>query len=463
MGSSLGEFKVSISGAIEVPYFVLGKTTDEEWNSKMKRNPAPWAEFEVPGQIIITVPSYDIQGIKNLTELMSLWNETMNHVNFLAGFHDKKRPRAERMVFDVQIFAGYMHSGYPIMGQLKVREGILDYKQLKTNGSWGFLHALGHNHQYSSWNVPAITETTSNLWPLYVHEKMFDIKNLHKESELQSQIYYLHDFALNDRPPEKWTLWTALTTYVILKDIYGWDPYIHLFKKYMDQPPIAQDVRLDTFARMFSEQVKENLCPYFEWFRFPLSKETLNVCNKLAPMQKDPLEIFRHPEMHKAKCPRGWIAYGEKTCFHFSADNLNWLDAVKKCSQLVQNAQLASCLTPQEAGLLSYYSKVNDFDGYIGLIVEHGSFANLDGTAVSKHLPLAKDSPTSHNQKNCGILHLRKIKNDYCDHHKKFVCKTGPTLCPKQSSKRHVMELEANRTGTTKERILELENKMHPP
>ena len=44
-GSTLGDFQVNFSNAVEAPMFVLGETSDFEWIYSESDNPAPWAEL----------------------------------------------------------------------------------------------------------------------------------------------------------------------------------------------------------------------------------------------------------------------------------------------------------------------------------------------------------------------------------------------------------------------------------
>ena len=42
----------------------------------------------------------------------------------------------------------------------------------------------------------------------------------------------LHDYSVGGRQWGEWKLWTALDTYSILADYFGWEPYRRLIKKY---------------------------------------------------------------------------------------------------------------------------------------------------------------------------------------------------------------------------------------
>ena len=85
-----------------------GVTTNNEWNSRIKNNPAPWAEVEVPGKYILTVPSLNLSQITDIVALGVLYDDIMNSAMKLAGL--EVRFRTERVVFDVQISGGMSSS-----------------------------------------------------------------------------------------------------------------------------------------------------------------------------------------------------------------------------------------------------------------------------------------------------------------------------------------------------------------
>ncbi len=72
----------------------------------------------------------------------------------------------------------------------------------------------------------------------------------------------LHDFSAAGKPWSQWKVWTALDTYSILSEYFGWRPFADVIRAYRRIPANetdgdgggddADDVRLDLFARLFS-------------------------------------------------------------------------------------------------------------------------------------------------------------------------------------------------------------------
>lgn len=162
---------VEIGNAVEAPYFVLGQTKLADWRKTLQHRPAPWAELECD-RVILSVPSTLVRELDDPEALMTHWRAVLDACADLRGIpHERKRP--ERFVFDRQISAGFLHSGYPIMGHLEpTAPEIVDLRHLQSKGGWGFYHELGHNHQLPEWTFEGTGEVTCNWFALYVHEML---------------------------------------------------------------------------------------------------------------------------------------------------------------------------------------------------------------------------------------------------------------------------------------------------
>ncbi len=131
---------VTISGAIRAPYFILGETDIDKWNETIKHYPAPWAELRGE-QVIHTLPSSIIKELDRPDQVMQKWDDMVEQYNKLVGLtQDGSLPhrspdRPHRYTADIQISAGYMHAGYPIMipiiPQLPRRLTSLKFNPLK--------------------------------------------------------------------------------------------------------------------------------------------------------------------------------------------------------------------------------------------------------------------------------------------------------------------------------------------
>ena len=170
-GCKAGLVSVSISHAVEAPLFVRGRTGLAAWRQTVRNAPAPWAELQ-GNNVILSVPSRVVRDLDDPEALMALWDRILDGYADFAGI-PRRRTRPERYCTDLQISAGYMHSGYPIMTGLDVASDFVSTHVILTNGdgktkSWGFFHEMGHNHQQSDWTFEGTGEVTNNMFARYI-------------------------------------------------------------------------------------------------------------------------------------------------------------------------------------------------------------------------------------------------------------------------------------------------------
>lgn len=268
-----GKGRVKISGAIEAPYFVRGKTKLQDWREKIRNFPAPWAELE-SGKVILTVPSSEIRKLDDPEELLKEWDKGLDAAAEFVGI-SKEREHPQRYVTDIQISAGYMHSGYPIMTHLDAAAPIVDKKSMQTD--WGLWHEMGHNHQDDSWTFDGTGEVTNNVICLYVIEKLSGKKagDTHEalRGDLSKKAKDHHDAGADF---ERWKSdpFLALTMYVQLQQSFGWDTFKKVFAEYRtatDLPKNEAEKR-DQWMVRFSRAVGKNLAPFFQWWGVPTSE-----------------------------------------------------------------------------------------------------------------------------------------------------------------------------------------------
>ncbi|RYD33289.1 MAG: hypothetical protein EOP87_11260, partial [Verrucomicrobiaceae bacterium] len=75
--------KVTIGGAVEMPWWRPGMTTDE-WRKQLT-NPAPWVELDF-GMLRMSVPTEDAKGIRDIAKLTEFWKVVMDAQWTFGGF-----------------------------------------------------------------------------------------------------------------------------------------------------------------------------------------------------------------------------------------------------------------------------------------------------------------------------------------------------------------------------------------
>ncbi|XP_077004643.1 TRPM8 channel-associated factor 2-like isoform X2 [Tamandua tetradactyla] len=291
-GSTLGPVHVTVKRAIPAPYYKLGQTSQEEWKRCIQESPASWGELATDN-IILTVPTANLRALEDPKPLLHLWDEMMQAVAKLAA-----RPfpflRPERIVADVQISAGWMHSGYPIMCHLESVQELINETDMRSRGLWGAIHELGHNQQQCGWEFPPhTTEATCNLWSVYVHEMVLGISRAQAHPDLSppERKKRIETYLDKGAPLEDWSVWTALETYLQLQEGFGWEPFTQLFAEYQTLSDLPEDNagKMNLWVKKFSEKVQKNLVPFFEDWGWPVKKEIADSLACLPKWQENPM------------------------------------------------------------------------------------------------------------------------------------------------------------------------------
>lgn len=270
-------FQVMIAGGIESPLFILGQTTEAQWR-QMIHLPSPWAELACKG-VILSVPTAVAREIRDPKDLMEYWQRVIDAEDDLSNVADQRR-RPERIVPDVQISAGYMHSGYPIMIHLPQAKEMTTYNSKQAPG-WGFYHELGHNHQKSEWTFDGTGEVTCNLFSLYIFEAVLgkDKTTGHGAvaPEKQEEHWKKHQKAGVPFSTWKSDPFLALTSYAQLIDAFGFDTLKKVIRSYQGTDlgplPRSDDEKRDQWMIRYSKISGKNLGPFFDAWGIPVSSE----------------------------------------------------------------------------------------------------------------------------------------------------------------------------------------------
>ncbi|MBC8105914.1 MAG: hypothetical protein H7Z14_04940 [Anaerolineae bacterium] len=290
--ASAKQLAMIVGGATEAPHFILGKTELKLWQQALRTAPAPWAELQ-SDKIIITLPSENVRKLDDPTDLMKFWDRVADACADL-GTIPRERKRPERYVTDVQISAGYMHAGYPIMTQLDAAPRFVDLASLQRDGEWGMFHEIGHNHQNPDWTFDGTGEVTVNLFTMYVLDTVCtNGGKMHKAMSPESRAKAEAKYKADGTKFEQWKSepFTALIMYKQLQEAFGWDAYKKVFAEYRelpeDQRPRTDDERRDQWMVRFSRTVGRNLGPFFEYWGIPTSEAARRSIENLPVWMPD--------------------------------------------------------------------------------------------------------------------------------------------------------------------------------
>jgi hypothetical protein len=289
VGKAAGTVGVTIAGGVEAPYFILGQTLPAQWRQS-RLAPAPWAELAT-SKVILSVPAEVVRGLDDPTALMQYWDRVLDCDAALAGI-SSQRARPERYVPDVQISAGYMHSGYPIMTHLDAAPMMVNVAQLTAgDNAWGLYHEMGHNHQSPDWTFDGTGEVTVNLFTMYVIEQLCHLPPMQGRAaptnaqQTKARLAYRAE----GKNFETWKKkpFLALQMYVELIDAFGWDALKKVLAEYRGLPagehPKTDAEKRDQWMVRYGRTVGRNLGPFFDAWGVPVSARAKAQLSSLPP------------------------------------------------------------------------------------------------------------------------------------------------------------------------------------
>ncbi|MBL8601188.1 MAG: hypothetical protein JNK72_04635 [Myxococcales bacterium] len=292
-GVNVGTVNITVTGGVRAPRFVLGETSVAAWRAS-RAAPGLYAELETPG-VILTVPAALVRTLDDPTALLTWWQRVMDADADLASI-DRNRPRAERIVFDRQIVAGYMHAGYPIMAFTPQAAEALDLTALARDGNWGFMHEIGHNHQFADWSFGGTGECTVNLWSLYAmeHTTARAPGTGHSAVTPAERNTRINSYIANGRNfTRDWSVWTCLDTFVQLQQGFGWSLFTRLNQEYMtlaeSERPANESARIQRWVVRSSQLANRNLAPFYALWGWPLTDATRSATANLPAWAENPM------------------------------------------------------------------------------------------------------------------------------------------------------------------------------
>ncbi len=275
---SLDAVDIEIAGAVAAPLFRLGESDPEAWLAEIGKMDVPWGEI-AGRHLIISLPKNELQSVKDPVAVAEFWDAVQDACWEFAGWPGE-RTVAERFVFDRQISAGWMHSGYPIMAHLVSAKHAVDLERLRSQGDWGFFHELGHNHQGRAYTFNSFVEVTVNLHTLYIMEKICGLSPSEARRNFRDVDAVLHSRLVeNKRGP-----FEELALYLPLIEKFGYQSLTRAFQTYLSpegshgllgRNEESEALRRSEWLRRYSEAVGHDTSAYFALFDIHGTPETI--------------------------------------------------------------------------------------------------------------------------------------------------------------------------------------------
>ncbi|MEI3797023.1 MULTISPECIES: M60 family metallopeptidase [unclassified Chitinophaga] len=289
--TSLTTINVQVNGAVKSPYFKSGVTSMADWKNTIRNYPGPWAELATD-KIILTVPSYRIRQLDDPEKLMKFWDEVMDADARLADIApDRVHP--ERIIIDQQVAFGYMYTA-PHKIVAPDDESctlMLDEAQLRSKGSWGHFHELGHRHQFWGIDFSGLGEVTVNLYTMYVYDQVLHkgLYNHENISSRQAVIDEVKNYMKGQPGFDKFCEdpFLALKMYIEIIEQFGWQPIAEVFKKYRSLPasqyPVSEADKRDYWFTCISAATQKDLSLFFEKWQVPVTENAKKAVRNYPP------------------------------------------------------------------------------------------------------------------------------------------------------------------------------------
>lgn len=281
---------VTIENAVLEPYFKLGETTEAQWLA-VRNSPTPFGEIE-SHHFVAHAPSSELaqRTYEEIVQIAQHYDDVARATDELSGLSpDAPLPHTapmgkHRIAEDIQISAGYGHSGFPM--QAYTGWGVASPEMYSRGANWGTWHELGHNYQMGAWSYVYGVETTVNLFSLYVQEKHFRVSRLINDGRFADAAAMLNNPAVTD----KWNTGSPWHMLVFLDQIrlafptHNWNLWQQLMRRYREMSNAeinALDTdtkRLDKVLEILCDLTNTNLSPHFEVWTVPVSPSAKSFC-----------------------------------------------------------------------------------------------------------------------------------------------------------------------------------------
>jgi hypothetical protein len=217
---------------------------------------------------------------------MRFWDEVMDADAGLAAI-STTRVHPERIIIDRQVAWGaWFTSDRKIVAPDDENCALmLDEDQIRKKGSWGHFHELGHRHQFWGIDFNGLGEVTTNLYTMYVYDKvlhkgLYNHENIPgKQAVIESIKKYMSgkpDFTKFCNDP-----FMALSMYIELIENFGWQSIGQVFRQYRMLPaaqyPATEDDKRDYWFTCICAATGKDLSAFFDKWQITITEKAKAV------------------------------------------------------------------------------------------------------------------------------------------------------------------------------------------
>lgn len=316
---------VRLTGAIQAPYFSMGRTSGDFWNEVGSRAPATWAELG-GANVVLSLPSKTVRGIGRVAQFVSAWDGYVFTQRQLAGVTN--REFAERVVVDIQPRRGKAHTGYPVVLPFERAGDLVNLRGFVDGTLFDVFGLLAQNMLPGAIVFDGGETMLGNLISVYAAEQYLkkppevfnlDLGGVNRTNRLAAYFNQGAKFDVMKADPMYGTI--MLTE---IASELGWPAFAKTFAMAHALPPksypVSDDMRRDLFVILLSQNAGKNLVPFFRKWGVPVSDAAAAKVTSLPEwMSKElaviPTEIKPVPENQRPKptAPAAPVVEPEKT------------------------------------------------------------------------------------------------------------------------------------------------------
>ncbi|MDK8179935.1 NPCBM/NEW2 domain-containing protein [Paenibacillus sp. UMB4589-SE434] len=394
-----------VSGGSPVPFFVLGKNTNADWQAMMNTYPnAPSVVLQSERALFVFYYATAKDHILNQDPIAVLQTydkfiTAQDQISGLSHSDSDPRHRLDRHLI------GFIESEKTIPGAYAyaIWDGAIMPKDTGasadalnlTRTGWGQYHEAGHLRQQAPWNWDGMTEVNVNIYSLAAK------KVLKPTEPARSQGEYLAAFTFVDQPTKNFSDSNSKLEMLWQLNLAFGDnfyPALHRLYRELAQAdlPTTDDQKKQAFILNTSKVAHYDLTPFFDKWGLPATNDTKNKINALSlPLLTAPIwfgsdyNIIKPTDgMDKVKGIIGVTSNSQETSSTnnaavnaFDGDtNSIWHTQWNKQNQFPYNitAKYANPLTFNKLTYLPRQSEEN------GIITNYKILTSLDGVSFTE-------------------------------------------------------------------------------
>lgn len=283
--------EISFDGGLTIPRYILGETTEAEWQKSIVNKHPEIPGFELVGrQTMVTGGIALIDHIQDPRAILELHDTVVDMHNETSGLdgrdaevHRLPRGLVQHLRHTIDptayMYAWGQHTGY----NTEAMQNTVLNPSLE---QWGIWHEMGHTYQVNRMNFSDLTEVTVNIYSMRAQNKLGQRSRLEVDGVYTGVFRYLES---ENKSFHGLDFWEKLTMFWQLELAFGDEFYPQLHRIYREERrTLNSDMdRQQYFIEVASRVSQTNLVPFFEAWGIEISTETKDSLEDYTALETD--------------------------------------------------------------------------------------------------------------------------------------------------------------------------------